>query len=144
MIYFVGQAPSRKSKNNRGWAPGGASDALARMAGISYEDLTKKAEFLNLLPEWPGKSAAGDLFDLKKARLEADKIRQGLGTGDFVVFLGKSVAKAFGFKKPTYFVETTELGVTTVTMPHPSGINRWYNSKENRSCAQEFIRKILK
>ena len=148
MIWFIGQAPSKRSKDNRGWAPGGASNALAKLAGVSYQELTKLAEFRNLLASYPGQNGGGDAFDLKEAEEAAEKLSSEFKGGDEAVFLGKQVMRAFGVfgvNKMTWFEPITLLSsdVTVWLMPHPSGRNRWYNSGENRACASAFVKRIL-
>ena len=145
MIWFIGQAPSKKSKDNSGWwAPGGASDALAKLAGIPYDQLVTKAGFKNLLGYYPGQRGGGDAFDARGAQIAASAFIEGFSALDEIVFLGKKVAKAFGAADMGWLERRNLVsGQVAYLLPHPSGRNRWYNSGENRACASAFVKRIL-
>jgi hypothetical protein len=51
------------------------------------------------------------------------------------VLLGRRVAAAFGLASAPYLEWTEARGRTWVVMPHPSGVNRWWNDEENRLLA---------
>ena len=60
-----------------------------------------------------------------------------------VLFAGKRVARAFAFdeaylhKRPFYWGGAV---LSAMTVPHPSGVNRWYNDEENVRDAKEVLR----
>ncbi len=61
----------------------------------------------------------------------------------FVVLLGLRVGRAFGLTAATYF-ERVQFGrATVVVVPHPSGVNRWYNSAANVRRMRRFMREAL-
>ena len=113
----------------------------------------------NLLDEFPGRNGKGTLWDPEKARGAAESCLERL-RGRRVLFLGRRVAKAFGFGKEDLpplswrqaVPEGSVLGVRTgrrvrfarvAVIPHPSGINAWYNSEENRELASRFLRRLF-
>ena len=59
----------------------------------------------------------------------------------WVVALGKTVAAAFGMsdtQAPLVWAGRT------VLVPHPSGLNRWYNDPSNVTRATEFMRRVAR
>lgn len=72
-------------------------------------------------------------WDLATARKRAASLVYG-GYLDYrsVVLFGARVAQAFRLPHPPP-IEVKEIGPTRFhCAPHPSGINRWYNSEDNR------------
>ena len=57
----------------------------------------------------------------------------------FVLFLGRKVAEAFGFdfRRLGYLWWDGETECAVV--PHPSGVNRWWNDWHNRTEASAFL-----
>lgn len=56
---------------------------------------------------------------------------------DTVVLLGTAVKKAAGVLLPPLYVSRT-----LVTIPHPSGLNRWYNSEVNRQMVEVILEEL--
>ena len=58
-----------------------------------------------------------------------------------IIALGKVVAEAFG-------MVNTQVPLVwrghTVLVPHPSGLNRWYNDKSNARRARVFVERVAK
>lgn len=59
-----------------------------------------------------------------------------------VLFLGKQVAKAFGVFED-FLVEFEWNEGRAVVLPHPSGINLWWNSEANRALASDLLKRWL-
>lgn len=142
---MIGQAPSRTGDPSRPCA-GRSFERFARAAGAESrrEVLAFFAHFerTNVLDVYPGGDGKGDAFPLREARAAADAMRPGLD-GRAVVLVGKATARAFRIRGPECFDWLTEEpapGSCAVVVPHPSGVNRWWNETENRDRARRFFR----
>ena len=116
---------------------------LASLLGLTLEEFLDSVEAVNLLAGFRGKqrNGKGDLFPAKEARAAADELRPSL-RGRLVLAAGKQVAAALG-ASPTYFDERIIAGCLIVTIPHPSGINRWFNRVGNRRRAKRELKRLL-
>lgn len=75
---------------------------------------------------------------MDRARRSAERLCRAL-SGRRVVFLGKAVAAAFGVRANSLrWVE--HRGMTVAVLPHPSGVNTWWNNPDNRAAASAFMR----
>ena len=134
---LLGQAPSAESDPERPLGPDGASGRrLARLVGPAFEEAF---ELRNLLRAFPGKLAKGDAFPKTEARLAAAATIARL-RGRRVVFLGRNVAEAFGFSWPEPLEWHQHVGFAAARLPHPSGINTWWNDQKNVRAAAAFLR----
>ena len=84
----------------------------------------------------------GRKFDHEIARANADLTYAELwGSGRAVVLLGEEVRRAFGH--PRLLVEPQVIGgVTWRQIPHPSGLNRWYNAPDNRKVVGLLLEEL--
>lgn len=62
--------------------------------------------------------------------------------GRLVVLAGKNVARAFGVRAE-YHEWLVSPGCRAVVVPHPSGVNRWWNSADNREASRVFWTDLL-
>lgn len=135
---IIGQAPGASG----GPEPlaGRCGQRLADLCGLSLEHYLARFERRNLLLAFPGKDGKGDAFPEEEARDAAIAI---IGTGMMLnrrtVLLGQGVARAFGLS----LSECDNLrwyGVRSLiaVCPHPSGVNRWWNVRENTEAARVF------
>lgn len=140
---LIGQAPSRTSARSAAMTAleGKSGRRLASFAGLSGEQLFALTERENLFASFPGKSGKGDRFNAKLAHARADAMTPRLA-GRVVVFLGYRVAAAFGFEEEPFIV-MPHRGFSAVMIPHPSGINSFYNSAANRRRAGDCLRLVL-
>lgn len=147
-LLFVGQAPAADTVGQPAFS-GKCGQLLAQLMGISQEEMLKAHEFVNLLDFYPGKSkfGKGDNFPLAQAKARAEELRERFRSRA-VVLLGYNVARAFGTLQFNYCqwyslfdnrAQRTIPGVVSI-VPHPSGINRWYNSADHRLLVQRFLR----
>jgi len=113
------------------------------MSGLTKKAYLVRFERANLLDAWPGKGGKGDAFPRAEARAAAAKM-EPLLRGRTVVFVGASVARAFGVKIPFYLQWASWNEGWAAVLPHPSGINRWYNEPANALCAERFMRRLAK
>lgn len=132
-LIIVGQAPAKM--------PGRTSQRIRDLFGIEEDDLRTKAEWINLIDEYPGKDGKGDAFPIY---LAAEKAASLDFTGKRVILLGQSVAKAFGLKTPVVYMTWRELnGGRAAVIPHPSPINILYNDAKLRFKVRHFCRTVL-
>lgn len=139
LMTVVGQAPSRTSDADAKPFKGRSGDRIAALSGnSSVEDLEDVVVFRNLLRRWPGRrvDGRGDRFPpaRAKAAARAMKFRTTL-----VVFAGTLVAKAFSFdEEPLVWREFRGTRKAAV-IPHPSGVNRFWNEPENVRSVRVFF-----
>lgn len=137
MLTIIGQAPSRTSDPRRALR-GRSGAALARLLGIDPAALGLVIRRRNLLSAFPGRVGKGDRFPLAAARRAAARVR-----GRRLVLLGYGVAAAFGVPRrtpPLVWVWLDGAHPRRVAIiPHPSGINRWWNAPANRRRAAAFL-----
>lgn len=61
---------------------------------------------------------------------------------DYVLLMGRRVAAACGMGDAPY-LRRFRFGKTTfVVVPHPSGMNRWWNDLDNRRRGYTFLRRL--
>lgn len=145
-IIILGQAPAATYGEEEPLA-GAARDALLRYAGrVNRHDLWQQlVEPMNLLDYYPGKQGKGDRFPVAEAEAAAWNMIEELH-GRTVVMLGKNVMKAFGLKLDWFQWKTvTSCGCTfeVAVCPHPSGVNRWWNSSTNKEKAKRFLDRLF-
>jgi uracil-DNA glycosylase len=138
-VMFIGQAPSRITEGSPAFT-GNTGRKIAALMGISHADFLARFDGTNLLEHYPGKSGRGDAFDVRLASVYARVIWPTLPRR--VVFVGKRVATAFGFADlaPCSWVESGDRLVAL--LPHPSGVNHWWNDAGNREKGRAFLREL--
>lgn len=113
------------------------------MSPAEYEEAFDRANLLNI---WPGKAGKGDKFDAVKAGKAAWRMVPKLHKRR-VVLLGKNVAKAFNCEDMPLMVWEHRGGwkgklqyeCEVAVLPHPSGVNRWWNNPKNYARARAFL-----
>lgn len=147
---IIGQAPAR---GNDGKPPfsGQSGARLARLAGVgeSGDDLPAHFELINLNKKWPGKRVVGkgDQFDMDEAKKRAEKIKLDLeddSHGRFVLLMGRKVERAMGWRRMNYLEINTWGSHAVILFPHPSGVSRWWNDKENVMAARAILMWVLR
>lgn len=106
------------------------------MSGMGLQAYERTFERRNVLPtgEW----------GRKKARRRGPKIRRQLA-GRTVIALGNEVWGALDLGERPKFVGAgvvTEEGSLYYFLPHPSGLNRFYNEDKNRLSVGRFLRRM--
>lgn len=137
---LVGRAPARRMAG-RGAFRGRSGERLAALAGTDLDGLLRAVDAANLLGEWPGKQGKGDAFPMAAARAAAGVL--DVSGRPLVVAVGKRVAAAMGLRRPEYFAPAAWRGVPLVVVPHPSGVNRWWNDPVNVGKMHAFMRSLL-
>lgn len=118
-----------------------------------FELITRHA---NLLDAYPGVATGrdGSAFVREKARAAAREASQALVEAreaarlgyQAVLLAGTRVAAAFGLRGIEYFDWTNfAIGsrLPVAVVPHPSGVNRWWNEEENRLAAMRFLMRVV-
>lgn len=143
---IIGQAPAEHGDPT---APleGRVGRKLADLLGCTYEEYLKRSQRFNILPEWPGrdKGRKGDRFPMFVAKQNASRMSYSFG-GCTVLYLGVKVGQVFGFHdEPLKWKSVAwPAGQThkAAVLPHPSGINRWWNDHKNKHAAKQFMTKL--
>jgi uracil-DNA glycosylase len=136
---LVGEAPSKNEDIPRP-LEGRVGRRLAKFAGITFTEYIRLFERVNLLAERQDTAEHGFQFDMEAAKVQARLLRNAQPQRRVVVLLGKRVAQAFDLPL-FYFREMREDHDYTI-IPHPSGINRWYNEERNMAEVQTFMRQL--
>ena len=168
-ILLVGEAPNRRGAN-RGLDVALACRAAGfkRGAGVLHlldEDFPRLYDFcmatqhVNLLREWPGPSGGkGSAFPAEEAREAADRMAAALRGGrvpweptglptDYraVLLAGTRVRQAFHLGGNLFERDDGDPALPPVyVVPHPSGVNPFWNSRENRNRARAFLEGIVR
>ncbi len=120
---------------------GASGRRLAALLSLSEPRLRAAFELVNLLPSWPGRAAKGDLFPLAEGRAAARRLEPRL-RGRVAVLLGGNVAAAFRHRGPPLTWRWAG-GSPCLRLPHPSGVNRWWNDARNTRAARRLLRRLL-
>lgn len=143
-IYVYGQAPARDQADPTLPPFSGGRNGLLfeQLAGVPIVELRQRWTFRNVLRYYPGRAPDGaDLFPAKEARTAALAEMTEWRHGDSVLFCGRAVAEAFDFDAPWFW--WLPFGrVRAAVMPHPSGLNRLWNSPSIRREASLFLRDL--
>ena len=138
-LLLIGQAPSRHGDPTHP-LEGRIGLALCKLFGCSFHEYLQETERINVLMSWPGKNGKGDAFPRAEASLSAKSLMRALAYRR-IMFVGVATGRAFKFRgKPLQWVRRAG-GIEAAVVPHPSGINRWWNSKTNKDRAARFLRR---
>lgn len=126
---------------------------IAKVAEVAESLVLTVTERRNLIDRPP--LYRGE-FDAVLARAGAIKLEGELKrttkplTDTIVVLLGKRVAKAWGLDGAPWFVPHGSDAIFdyrssfyTYVVPHPSGLNRWWNNGKNRRASRRFFRSLF-
>jgi hypothetical protein len=101
--------------------------------------LPQHLDWVNLLDTFPGKARHGDAFPRARARERA----RMFPLAPVTVLLGRHVARAFGLESP-YLAWQEVRGCRVAVLPHPSGVNQWWNTAAHRATFRAFMRTLLR
>jgi hypothetical protein len=107
---------------------------LAELIGVPEETMMEHVCWVNLW-DVPGNIPA----------YEVSMIEQAAQHDDAIVLLGREVAEAvsLGDQDPLSRIERNGgVGPVLLLLPHPSGLNRWYNDAANTARAQEALHDV--
>lgn len=136
-MLLVGEAPNRAGQGRRP----NTTFTGGRLARLGARELQRT----NLLREWPGPQGKGSAFPLDLARPAAERLWRRHPKRRPFVLVGTRVAAAFGLARSRYeYLEWLDLrGREVAVIPHPSGINLWWNEPEHVQQAADFFRALL-
>lgn len=150
---IIGEAPSRIGDPDKPLS-GRCGARLCKLMGMpkyDYEQLAEEFELVNLLQEHQRLpiTGRGHAYDLPAAILSARRMRaQGIFDERLTIFLGKRVARAVleRYRIPSYFMQCSSHRVqqpaTYVVVPHPSGVNHYWNDPGSVRKASEWWRSL--
>lgn len=147
-VLLIGQAPGRGGQGPL--FPSATGHRLLTLARCDLDTFKEAFEVVNLLQVYPGpsKTGNGDAFPRIAARVSADSMLPKL-YGRRVLFLGRGVAGAFGFGKGPWLAWRWHQhparggAFLWAAMPHPSGMDHFYNDPGNRAIAGSFLRRAM-
>ena len=139
-IAFVAEAPGEKGSRLAGAkvldSRTRSGRKLAELLGV--DEVADRWPCLNLVDRWPGRTAHGSAFPAGLAKANAALIFETLPPDVDLVLVGQRVARAFGVADG-YFQWTRVFPLSSnrptrraVVVPHPSGVNRWWNEPAQR------------
>lgn len=136
---LLGEAPGRGHDDQ----PAFSSRSGQFLSDLIGQDVREALDCQNLLQKWPGRSAGkGALFPQDLARISARRFLEEVPQDARVIFAGQRVVKAFGFRKlpPLEWVHRyVGARFWCALLPHPSGVNRWWNDPEHLIDARLFL-----
>lgn len=149
-LVLIGEAPGRPRDPSapQPSLPLGAPATRRKLEWLFGAEAYGRALKFNLLSSWPGKAGKGDLFDVgvaAPAMITINRALDGIAVEWTVVLLGFRVAETMTANRPhlrEYFKPWSAANRTYVIIPHPSGVNRWWNEDANRFRAVRACRKI--
>jgi hypothetical protein len=140
---LLGEAPARKFEGQPPFSSS-SGDFLTKLIGMPVRVMFDCA---NILDYWPGSAGKGSKFPMGEAQKE---LRLWKVDGEFlgrrVILAGSRVAKAWGAPAGqilTWNKADAHCDAFAV-LPHPSGVNRWWNDPQNRENAKFFLMEELK
>ena len=109
--------------------------------GVTYEQLMAM-ERVNVLEWFPGTAAGtGDRFPMAEAKIRAGEIARA-HRGERAMLLGRAVAAAFGVRADYLQARAHDVFEEVVVVPHPSGLNRWWNDPNNERMARRKLKAL--
>jgi len=135
---LIGEAQPRVG--TRPWE-GRSGRRLEKLIGLPAGTLHRFFDLRNALKAWPGHTGQrGDAFPERRAAKGLLKIVHGMEEGASAIVCSRRLALSIGLEAaPCTWVRTdaeTYLGV----LPHPSGVNRWWNDPKHRRDAAVFMK----
>ena len=120
---------------------GKLGEKLARMLRVHPLRLYSRCGRANLNARWNGKNGKGDAFNAEEGKAAAERLLSNKD-GNFVL-LGRAVARCFGLGDAD-FCSVAKVGPRQfLILPHPSGINAWWNNPANERKASRALRKFV-
>jgi uracil-DNA glycosylase len=139
---IIGEAPSKNEVTEHP-IEGRIGRRLAACAGLTLPEFLAHFDRVNLLHVRQDTKEKGFEFDAAAARKAATLLKPSFKRGQTVLLLGGRVAEAFGIHD-AYFTWHVVNGARLYIVPHPSGVNRWWNDPINKLCAEQFMQAIVR
>lgn len=140
-----------------------SANRLLKHTGYTLREYLRLFARDNLLHELPPRGGKGRQFPAKLAKEQAPRVHAAALKHEGTLLLGRRVASAFqwclmveseGLRRPgplvraskvpylqwhMAFSELNQKEFWAVIVPHPSGINTWWNDPDNRALARDFF-----
>ena len=140
---IVGEAPSKNQDPERP-IEGRIGMRLAACCGLPYDQFLDHFERVNLLHVRQDTAAKGFEFDAVAGALAAKRIWCLDTSPDrIILLLGKRVATAFGAHDRWFELQRLGSLGEFYVLPHPSGVNRWWNDPANEERAVRFMHEVV-
>lgn len=113
---------------------GGTRSHLALLLDVDVPTMMSRVLWLNLW-EYPYTTTS----------IYVDAVERIAREQDVVLLLGRRVVRAFGLAERGPFevvARNAGVGPMLVPVPHPSGLNRWYNTPANVTAAETVLRRL--
>lgn len=142
-ILIVGMSPGARTPIGRpALDPHGRGSGrrLVILSGIPIREFVTVFRRVNLLTDRAvgvARVGRGDRLVADIARSRAREIADA-ARGRSLLLAGQQVARAFGHSGRLYRFEAV-MGVRAATIPHPSGLNRYWNDPRNRNRFSTFM-----
>jgi len=145
-LVLLGEAPGNYPKYDHKrhalfpYPPRCAGARLKDLMGMSmgeYIRLTRR----NLLDFHPGFTGKGAKFPIKVAR-EAVEAAGPWMIGTNVLIVGKRLSRAFGYQDHDIMHWHHQKDFNFAIVPHPSGVNLWWNVEYNRNAGRVFLESV--
>ena len=134
-ILLVGQAPGDPACPR---LQGRSTQRFMHLLDLAPAAYQRLFHWCNLLDSFPGKAGKGDAFPLAAARV----VVMTLPLAPVTLLLGCQVARAFSLP-PVYFQWHAVRGCQVAVIPHPSGINHWWNTPAHRETFTRFMHALI-
>jgi len=124
MIYVVGEKQGT----------GGTRRRLAALLGVSVDEMMDAVVWINLW-EYPG----------TRPERYVELIEDGARPRDAIILLGRRVARAFrlgDLRALGTVSRNAGHGPVIIALPHPSGLNRWWNDPDRLDDALIALRAL--
>jgi len=96
---------------------------------------------MNIVEEWQGKQGKGDRFDVRGLACR-ESVTENAAAFRGIVLCGKRVAKACQIDAEYLDVFDFD-GKKAMILPHPSGVNRWWNDADDARRARKRLRTFV-
>jgi uracil-DNA glycosylase len=156
---LVGEAPGRLTEGKPPFS-GRSGARLEGLLGVGPGELSSHFRVRNLLELWPGYDGKGAAFPFDMAVVKAGwMVEAGELLESGVIFAGARVERAFLLACESGYTDAARKGripkrallrwyppqrffvhVRSATIPHPSGINTWWNEPRNVARVRRFLR----
>lgn len=136
---MLGEAPARQFEGQPAFSSK-SGDFLTELIGMPVRVMF---DCRNILDYWPGKTGGkGSAFPMKEAMAVLQDMRlEGALMDRRVILAGSRAGKAWG-SPPGQILKWNEADAfceAFAVLPHPSGVNRWWNDLSHRDLAQKFL-----
>lgn len=134
-VLVVGEAPGR--------TPG---PPLGGRCGKRLRALAPALRFraVNVLDRWPGSAGKGSKFPRRTAEARLGRVISASRGVSIVLLAGRRVSGLFGLGRAPYLKVVRDGRRRTAVVPHPSGVNRWWNDHGNVRRARRFFGRLAR